>query len=249
MPLNTHKTTRHPFRDSPSGFTLIELLVVVAIIAVLVALLLPGLKAARDTTRRVNCQANLRGIGQGMYQYAAENADRFPPPIMNQEGTPAMTTWDRSLQKYLGEEIKEIPQISTPVDSKNDIFACPSDQKLRPLGRRRSYSQLFFSFLDGGYYYHQSVPIGAFQSPSRAYIHTEWHRMRNIRLVNGPGCIIFYAYYLLGVPGEPEEIPIENPAHGKGNNFLFVDQHVELQNPGEVMIDSPTELWNWYNLK
>ena len=134
---------------------------------------------------------------------------------------------------------RNIPQISTPFDEKTDIFACPFDRKIRPVGRSAQLQPVIFTFLGGGYYYHQSVPIGAFQSPSRAYIHTEWHRTGNIRLLNGPGSTLFYAYYLLGVPGEPDEIPIEHPAHGQGNNFLFVDEHVDLQTPGEVMIDSP----------
>ena len=60
------------------GFTLIELLVVVAIIAVLVALLLPALGQARTLARSAVCMANLRQLGLVFDQYAADNNDRLP---------------------------------------------------------------------------------------------------------------------------------------------------------------------------
>jgi prepilin-type N-terminal cleavage/methylation domain-containing protein/prepilin-type processing-associated H-X9-DG protein len=61
------------------GFTLIELLVVVAIIAVLVALLLPALSKARDSARTVVCSNNLRELGKGFWMYAQEYQDRMIP--------------------------------------------------------------------------------------------------------------------------------------------------------------------------
>ncbi|QNN21432.1 type II secretion system protein [Planctomycetales bacterium ZRK34] len=56
------------------AFTLIELLVVVAIIATLIAVLLPSLAAAREATRRTVCGINQRTIHQLMTMYASDNS-------------------------------------------------------------------------------------------------------------------------------------------------------------------------------
>jgi len=62
------------------SFTLIELLVVIAIIAILAAMLLPALSAARERARSANCVGKLKQCGAATLMYAGDNKDFIPVP-------------------------------------------------------------------------------------------------------------------------------------------------------------------------
>jgi prepilin-type N-terminal cleavage/methylation domain-containing protein/prepilin-type processing-associated H-X9-DG protein len=134
-----------PAVERRSAFTLIELLVVVAIIALLISILLPSLKQAREQAKSVKCASNVRQWGIGMMMFTQENGDLIPwdgPSTDNPgdyiDGIPAYEYdyfYPNALPPYVQEEpyaekmrkaaqrgdAKDVPQ---PGD--NSLFICPS---------------------------------------------------------------------------------------------------------------------------
>lgn len=64
-------------RCGRDAFTLLELLVVISIVALLAAVLTPGLRAAREQAKRVVCQSNMRQVNTALITYVNEY-DSYP---------------------------------------------------------------------------------------------------------------------------------------------------------------------------
>ena len=62
-----------------AGFTLIEMLVVISIVSILLSILLPSLRSAKEQARSVQCKNNLKSVGVAVNLYTHDNRDRLAP--------------------------------------------------------------------------------------------------------------------------------------------------------------------------
>lgn len=134
------------------GFTMIELLVVVAIIAVLMGILLPALRGAREASRLAQCMSNAKQVTIGGMLYAYDQRDGMWPVIPawvvgdNVEfdswkygGKTADNFWIRAYGGQLRYPVQTrkinsyvVPDMQLRDTGQDDrlqlpVFACPSD--------------------------------------------------------------------------------------------------------------------------
>lgn len=154
-----------------SGFTLVELLVVIAIIGVLVALLLPAVQSARESSRRSQCSNNLKQLGLGMHNFH-DGTTMFP---FNYQviGTNA---WEAASANYF--ILPYIDQTNVQEQIKIPTTALPG-QQLQPTGPAVGDASMWSFDWPGP----MSTRIKTFICPSAMKAPT-----RGFSTWGGPGC-------------------------------------------------------------
>jgi prepilin-type processing-associated H-X9-DG protein len=94
---------------------LLEVMVVIGIIAILLALLLPAMQRAREAARQIQCASQLRQLGVGFMNYAAQNHGWLPSwsgwHLYGGDGTGEDAPgpgWTEQLERYYANPLKEV---------------------------------------------------------------------------------------------------------------------------------------------
>lgn len=139
------------------GFTLIELLVVVAIIAVLMAILLPALQGARDNAKTVACLANLKQFGSATAGYEAEYNGGIP--VVYDKRSPGK--WNTaSYGSGMWWSYMDMLQLEMG-DSIYKMETCPNVGRARPNGFTmvQNYNGYSYGGRDASYHYNMQLSI------------------------------------------------------------------------------------------
>jgi prepilin-type N-terminal cleavage/methylation domain-containing protein len=176
-------------RLSRAAFTLIELLVVIAIIAILIAILIPALGRARESSKQVNCLSNMKQLGLGWQMYSDSNKEcmvgarmaNLPGGNTNPanwyevgNGMKFRPTWIATMGTYVG--IYPFAEPSTS-DGRQDyaskVFVCPvTPDRLDERNASYGYNYLFLgnSRVTNNQYHNYPVKQNKLQNPSMTVI-------------------------------------------------------------------------------
>jgi prepilin-type N-terminal cleavage/methylation domain-containing protein/prepilin-type processing-associated H-X9-DG protein len=147
------------FRQTRRAFTLIELLVVIAIIAILAAMLLPALAAAKHKAQSIVCRSNMKQWALGFKMYGEEYNDEVPEegnaapgvPISDMVSSDNLTAaWYNSVPPTIGLQtlVALYKGSNSPVPGSQSIFSCPScpDPVFPPYASPPKISMAFFMY-------------------------------------------------------------------------------------------------------
>ena len=228
------------------NFTLIELLVVIAIIAILAAMLLPALSAARERARAISCVSNFNTAGKSLMFYIDSNNDYMPVNVTADKNNYIFTTFNthplnpaiklssRIMAGYWPEDRKSTDFAAFKPDNVVSDYVCPSasSPESSPEWSKGGYWTMAYN---GAFSDPVNCKIAAFTNPSSLATFTE-------------GCFYSVGYYLFEVSTKPERIPYVL-RHNGGMNILFADGHVQYMTEKEIPQTAGSSVKAFWNPK
>jgi prepilin-type N-terminal cleavage/methylation domain-containing protein/prepilin-type processing-associated H-X9-DG protein len=212
------------------GFTLVELLVVIGILAVLVALLLPALSAARRKAQGAACQSNLRQLGLAIALYTQDH-DGVMPMAWTFDAPPLPYTWRVAVSRYV-----QNPQ----------LFVCPGAPSLDMFDGQMPDTTKLAGYAMNMVHWQPGSP----NPPGTWWAHESQVALpaETVHLVDGDGNYEFNSPGSVGVTGSNEHGFVrQDPAgerHSRGSNYLYCDGHVKYHRPGQLHCEGSRCDWS-----
>jgi prepilin-type N-terminal cleavage/methylation domain-containing protein/prepilin-type processing-associated H-X9-DG protein len=235
------------------AFTLLEILVVVAIIALMIGILVPALRAARDSAKATVCGTNLHQLGVANEMYLTQNK-AYPP---HKWKLPNLTKeyWPYAVAVYLSsKDVQQCPMVPNWSVGRNNSYG----YNYKYLGslrlNDRSPTAPFERF-----------PVRSIPSPAMTIAYgdsdgTGWKNMYQANDATDPDAIGHHGYALdptfiptyslssLNSEGIPDPWSYRNyrsyisNRHKGGSNAEYVDGHVDRIRPKQVY--QSNRFWN-----
>jgi prepilin-type N-terminal cleavage/methylation domain-containing protein/prepilin-type processing-associated H-X9-DG protein len=216
-PILSHYSTR-------KAFTLIELLVVIAVIGILAAILIPVVGAVRERALTTACASNLRQIGVAIQLFTTDHSGRYPGPawisiqhdISYRNTSEGYYTLTQYLAPYLLKDIKGAPEDQL---FEVDVAICPAYEHNfgPPAGEQARESH---------YQRHPSSELSPFGGRQSDGSFEEAITIYNVEEELGMPASQVISVFDKIVPSGGYGPSPDNPVHGDGRNFLFLDGRV-----------------------
>jgi type II secretory pathway pseudopilin PulG len=217
-----------------NALSLIEILVVIGIIVLLLAMLVPSLKVARERSWRLVCTHNLRQWGHAEHYYRHDNNDYLPTEgsyltTEDQEDKKDLfdhyTNWYIVLPPYLGlpsyldfegqgESIKERPELN--------VWICPAKNKSAAYKSHSGKNQFHYGMnqvLDGT----GPAPYGGSTTPG--FPDQGQTPLRAERFKNKPNTVFMFDIYPNSMAGGPKDVA--TTFHRDCGNILYLNGRVD----------------------
>jgi prepilin-type N-terminal cleavage/methylation domain-containing protein/prepilin-type processing-associated H-X9-DG protein len=238
----------HVGGHSKPAFTLIELLVVIAIIAMLAALLLPGLTRAKASAQRARCSSNLRQLGIAMHLYLGNNDNKcFTTRTVATNG--GVTHWCGWLDgtRPEGQRLYDFSAGKLfPYLEGSDVRLCPTFAAITQL-KLKAANLIFYSYAYNGVALSPSgadltpVDMNQIKTPADVVLFADSAQVNDFQAPASPSNPMLEEWYYLDDPTNMTShsyYPHGHFRHSQRAEVVFCDGHVAGENLLAGSIDS-----------